>query len=213
VYIIHHSTASFALRKFKKKDIRKGMVLVSPAMEPRACWEFEGEILVLHHPTTISVRYQAMVHCGPIRQTATIIAMSTECLRTGDKALCRFRFIKYPEYLRIGTRLVFREGRTKAVGTVTQVFPHVSAVTAAAAGRSQHAKKLHAAETAATATGEQSSSSTTVGQPQQPSSRPAGRTQNGGYSKKPRTSDEAVTRGGGDNVTAVAGEPTNVTGV
>lgn len=34
--------------------------MVSPKLEPKACWEFEGEILVLHHPTTISVRYQAM---------------------------------------------------------------------------------------------------------------------------------------------------------
>ena len=36
------------------------MVLVSPALNPKACWEFEGDILVLHHPTTISPRYQAM---------------------------------------------------------------------------------------------------------------------------------------------------------
>ena len=29
-------------------------------LKPTACWEFEGEILVLHHPTTISPKYQAM---------------------------------------------------------------------------------------------------------------------------------------------------------
>ena len=44
----------------KRSQIRKGMVMVSPRLEPTACWEFEGEILVLHHPTTISVKYQAM---------------------------------------------------------------------------------------------------------------------------------------------------------
>jgi hypothetical protein len=49
--------------------------------------------------------------------------MSEECLRTGDKAKVRFRFIKYPEYLRPGQRLVFREGRTKAVGNVLSVPP------------------------------------------------------------------------------------------
>ena len=27
---------------------------------PTPCWEFEGDILVLHHPTTISPKYQAM---------------------------------------------------------------------------------------------------------------------------------------------------------
>ncbi|KAI5717011.1 hypothetical protein M8J76_016071 [Diaphorina citri] len=116
-------TASFSLKKIKRSQIRKGMVMVSPALNPVAVWEFEGEILVLHHPTTISSRYQAMVHCGSIRQTASILSMSAECLRTGDKAAVHFRFIKHPEYLRAGQRMVFREGRTKAVGNVTKVLP------------------------------------------------------------------------------------------
>ncbi|EDX07626.1 GD25410 [Drosophila simulans] len=107
-------TASFALKKIKRAYLRKGMVMVSQDLKPQACWEFEGEILVLHHPTTISARYQAMVHCGSIRQTASIIHMSRDCLRTGDKAHVKFRFIKQPEYIRAGQRLVFREGRTKA---------------------------------------------------------------------------------------------------
>lgn len=64
-----------------------------------------------------------LVHCGSIRQTASILSMSEDCLRTGDKAKVRFRFIKYPEYLRPGQRLVFREGRTKAVGNVLFVPP------------------------------------------------------------------------------------------
>merc|ERR1719187_2263221 len=105
----------------------KGMVMVSPGLKPQSCWEFEGEILVLHHPTTISTRYQAMVHCGSIRQTDSIIRMSSECLRTGDKASVLFRFVKHPEYLKEGLRLVFREGRTKAVGNVTKIFPHTPA--------------------------------------------------------------------------------------
>lgn len=121
-------TASFALKKVKRASIRKGMVLVSPRLEPQACWEFEGEILVLHHPTTISVKYQAMVHVGSVRQTATILTMTEEHLRTGDKAIVRFRFIKNPEYLKPDMRMVFREGRTKAVGNITRLFPHVSAV-------------------------------------------------------------------------------------
>lgn len=54
--------------------------------------------------------------------------MTAPHLRTGDKAVIRFRFIKNPEYLKTGMRLVFREGRTKAVGTITNLFPHVSAV-------------------------------------------------------------------------------------
>ncbi|XP_041977828.1 GTP-binding protein 1 isoform X2 [Aricia agestis] len=130
-------TASFALKKIKRSAIRKGMVLVSPALNPQACWQFEGEILVLHHPTTISERYQAMVHCGSIRQTASIMSMSRDCLRTGDKALVRFRFIKHPEYLRRGQRMVFREGRTKAVGNVLRPEP-------AARPPPRHARHDHA---------------------------------------------------------------------
>ncbi|XP_022315810.1 GTP-binding protein 1-like [Crassostrea virginica] len=121
-------TASFSLKKVKRSSIRKGMVMVSPKLEPKACWEFEGEILVLHHPTTISVRYQAMVHVGSVRQTATIMNMTKEHLRTGDKSIVRFRFIKNPEYLKTDMRMVFREGRTKAIGNITKLYPHVSAV-------------------------------------------------------------------------------------
>lgn len=46
--------------QIKRSSIRKGMVMVSPKLCPLATWEFEAEILVLHHPTTISPRYQAM---------------------------------------------------------------------------------------------------------------------------------------------------------
>ena len=34
--------------------------MVDPVLDPVACWEFDGDILVLHHPTTISAKYQAM---------------------------------------------------------------------------------------------------------------------------------------------------------
>jgi len=120
-------SASFALKKVKRTDIRKGMVIVSPSSNPQGVWEFESEIRVLHHPTTISVKYQAMVHTGSIRQTASIISMSVQHLRTGDKAICRFRFIKNPEFIKTGARMVFREGRTKAVGNIMKVFPDAPA--------------------------------------------------------------------------------------
>uniref|UniRef100_A0A665T1L4 Uncharacterized protein n=1 Tax=Echeneis naucrates TaxID=173247 RepID=A0A665T1L4_ECHNA len=38
-------------------------------------------------------------------------------LRTGERAVVRFRFIKHPEYLRLGAKLLFREGVTKALAT------------------------------------------------------------------------------------------------
>ncbi|VDM78099.1 unnamed protein product [Strongylus vulgaris] len=85
-----------------------------------------GTILILHHPTTIKPNYQAMLHIGSIRQTATLVSMTKEVLRTGDRDRVTFRFIRLPEYIRPGTRMVFREGRTKAVGTVVNVIPQSS---------------------------------------------------------------------------------------
>lgn len=78
-----------------------------------------------------SIPFVFSVHCGSLRQTATIVKMDKEHLRTGDKATCRFRFIKSPEYITIGTKMIFREGRTKAVGTITKLHEEV-------AGKSTH---------------------------------------------------------------------------
>lgn len=44
-------------------------------------------------------------------------------LNTGDKGLVRFRFSYYPEILKPGSTIMFREGRTKGLGYVTRVFP------------------------------------------------------------------------------------------
>lgn len=49
-----------------------------------------------------------------------------EVLRTGDRDKVQFKFIRQPEYIRPGTKMVFREGRTKAVGTVSSVVPQES---------------------------------------------------------------------------------------
>lgn len=116
-------TASFALKKVKRSAIRKGMVLLSPQADLRATWEFEGQIVILHHPTTITANYQAMVHVGSVRQTAAIMEMyDKDQIRTGDKARCRFRFVRHPEFIRQDARIVFREGRTKAVGKVLKLI-------------------------------------------------------------------------------------------
>ena len=51
-------TGTFALKKIKRKDIRKGMVMVAPALKPVAVWDFEAEVVILHHPSTITLKYQ-----------------------------------------------------------------------------------------------------------------------------------------------------------
>jgi GTPase len=64
------------------------------------------------------------VHIGNIRQTAVIEGiMATGGIHTNDKASVLFRFLRHAEYVKVGMRLLFREGRTKGIGKVTQVFP------------------------------------------------------------------------------------------
>jgi len=115
-------TAAIALKKVQRERLRKGMVLVDAALKPKACREFEAEVLVLYHSTTISINYQAVIHCGVAQQTGKLVALDKEYIRTGDKAKCRFRLMYWPEYVKEGTRLVFREGRTKGIGRVTRVM-------------------------------------------------------------------------------------------
>lgn len=57
------------------------MVLVDPKVKPVASMVFEAEILVLHHPTTIKPNYQAMLHIGSVRQTATLVSMGKVFLK------------------------------------------------------------------------------------------------------------------------------------
>ena len=47
-----------------------------------------------------------------------MVAMDSDLLRSGDRAIVRFRFLQRPEYLTAGTKFVFREGRTKGIGQV-----------------------------------------------------------------------------------------------
>ncbi|KAJ8002395.1 hypothetical protein DPEC_G00179690 [Dallia pectoralis] len=117
--------ATLALGNFDRSLLRKGMVMVSPKMNPTICWQFEAAIVLLFHAKTFRRGFQVTVHVGNIRQTATVDCLhGKEELRTGERAVVCFRFIKHPEYLRMGAKLLFREGVTKGIGHVTSLLPN-----------------------------------------------------------------------------------------
>ncbi|GAX75720.1 hypothetical protein CEUSTIGMA_g3163.t1 [Chlamydomonas eustigma] len=118
--VVAGQTAAVALKRTKRNQVRKGMVLVDEKLHPKASWEFDADIAILTHSTTIQPRYQAVIHCEIIRQAARVVAMDCERLRSGDRACVRFRFIQRPEYITPNTRFVFREGRTKGIGIVME---------------------------------------------------------------------------------------------
>ncbi|KAK3680214.1 hypothetical protein LTR78_000592 [Recurvomyces mirabilis] len=124
-------SASFALRRVRRRDVRKGMVVLlakpadanpnTPITQPKVHREFVAEVLILSHATTIRTKYQAMLHVGPVSQTCAIIDIDRAYIRTGDRATVAFRFVQRPEFLAVGDRILFREGRTKGLGIVKQV--------------------------------------------------------------------------------------------
>ncbi|KAJ7925310.1 GTP-binding protein 1 [Mycena leptocephala] len=115
---------SLALKRVRRAAVRKGMVLVHKTdTPPKAVRQFEGQVLILYHNTTLQKNYQAMLHCGAVRQTVRIIGMDAACLRTGDRATVQFEFISHPEFIKEGMKLLFREGKTKGLGVITRLIP------------------------------------------------------------------------------------------
>jgi GTPase len=118
-------SAGFALKRVKKNQVRRGMVMCAADAMPKsfATWTFEADVVVLHHATTIAANYEPCVQCLAVRQTAKVISIqhSEEVLRAGDRARVTFRFKFQPEYLKPGMRLIFRDGKCKGIGIVASV--------------------------------------------------------------------------------------------
>ncbi|KAJ5690163.1 GTP-binding protein 1 [Penicillium macrosclerotiorum] len=115
-------SGSFALKRVRRKEVRKGMVVLKKMDDPpKVHREFVAEVLILSHATTIKPKYQAMLHVGAVSQTCAVIDIDRPFIRTGDRALVAFRFIQRPEFLAPGDRVLFREGKTKGLGIVKSI--------------------------------------------------------------------------------------------
>jgi GTPase len=126
--------------KLRREMVRRGMAMVQSKDAAHATWEFEAEVRVLQHPTTIRANYSPVIHAHSIRQAARIVSMEQESLRTGDTALLRFRFQFRSEFITPGTTILFCEGMTKGVGKVTRVFRGSTSGAAAPAAKSPKTK-------------------------------------------------------------------------
>jgi len=205
----------FGLKKVARTDIKRGMVLLDPALNPEPVWEFDADIMILNaHSTMIRRGYQPVIHINNVRQAATIISIidvttpvpktqdgantaastatttefdtggfssrkittsatataststttstgnfptgksassdftgttstdATDCsanpaqlnnprvklqsLKTGDRAKVHFRFGFHPEWIESGSRLIFREGKTKGFGIISKIYDYDS---------------------------------------------------------------------------------------
>lgn len=101
---------------------RKGMILQSPSYESYCVEEFIAEIYILQHSSSskLKVGFEATVFIDSIRQTVEIVKMERE-ITTGQKAKVRLKFVQYPDLIAVGSRLFFRNGRTKGMGTIVDI--------------------------------------------------------------------------------------------
>lgn len=118
-------TGAFVVRSRTKEHlksfgVRKGMVLVDPSTSPTATRSFSCDVLVLHSQTTMKVNYQPILYARNVRQCVRIAEMDKDVLRTGVRARVTFEFMYRPEYIQPGTKVLFTEGKTKAIGTIRE---------------------------------------------------------------------------------------------
>ena len=118
--VVAGKIAAFNITRLKGFKVRYAMALTAT---PKATWEFKVDIKILFHSTTIKVKYQPMVHIHSVKQAASIIEIEgKDVLRTGDKAIVKMKFRYRPEFLTEGSRLVAREGGTRLVGTIIDLY-------------------------------------------------------------------------------------------
>jgi elongation factor 1-alpha len=111
-----------ALKGVREADLERGMVLVPQDAEPHAVREFEAEVMVLNHPTRIDDGYEPVVHLETVSEAAAFYPADGQLL-PGDSGEATVRFKFRPYCVEAGQKFVFREGRSKGVGTVTDVGP------------------------------------------------------------------------------------------
>lgn len=107
--------------KGMEEEVHRGMV-VTALPRLKAAWKFEADIVVLNHPTRISRGYEPVIHLETISETVTITPLDREFLAAGDRGMVRMRFKYKPYYITEGQKFVFREGRSKGIGTVRRVI-------------------------------------------------------------------------------------------
>jgi len=111
-----------ALKGVEEAEIERGMALVPRDSDPNPVREFEAEVMVLNHPTRIGNGYEPVVHLETVSEAAAFYP-TDEQLLPGDTGTTTVRFKFRPYLVEEGQRFVYREGRSKGVGTVTDIDP------------------------------------------------------------------------------------------
>ncbi|MFB6157125.1 MAG: GTPBP1 family GTP-binding protein [Haloferacaceae archaeon] len=109
-----------ALKGVDEREVERGMVLLPADADPDPVRSFEAEVMVLNHPTRIGAGYEPVVHLETVSEAAAFYPEDGRLL-PGDTGRATVEFKFRPYLVEEGQRFVFREGRSKGVGTVVSV--------------------------------------------------------------------------------------------
>jgi elongation factor 1-alpha len=110
---------------FSREMFSKGQIITSDfafAMK-NTCYQFNCDVSIFNHPTTITDGYQTVIHCRTIRQAGKFKTKEGQMLRTNSKENIDIKFMQRPEFILPGTLFMFRDGRTKGMGRINSGIP------------------------------------------------------------------------------------------
>jgi elongation factor 1-alpha len=109
-----------AVKGVRAEELRRGMVVTKK--EPKAVYEFVADVYVFSHPTRIKRGYEPVIHLETISETVVFEDMDREYLKAGDRGKVRMKFKYNPYYIFRGQKFIFREGKSKGMGEIKEVF-------------------------------------------------------------------------------------------
>ena len=133
----------FNVRGLSKTDVRRGDVIGHPDNPPTVAKEFEARIVVLNHPTAISVGYTPVFHLHTAQlsctvteikqkldpKTGAVLEENPKFLKTGDAATVKITPLTpvcceaYKEFPQLGRFAIRDMGQTVAAGMILSVTP------------------------------------------------------------------------------------------
>ncbi len=125
----------FNVKGVEKKDIRRGDVIGPSSNPPTVADEFTAQVVVLNHPTAISVGYTPVLHIHTAQFAAKILEIvekkgqegKVDFIKTGDVAVVRFKPLKpivlekFAEFPPLGRFAIRDMGQTVSAGVVLDV--------------------------------------------------------------------------------------------
>lgn len=133
----------FNVKGVDKKDIQRGFVLGPTDSPPKVAADFTAQIVVLNHPTAISVGYTPVLHIHTAQFAGRIIELiekkdpktgltmqkNPDFIKTGDVAIVKIQPLKtvvvekFTDFAPLGRFAIRDMGQTVAAGVVLDVTP------------------------------------------------------------------------------------------